>query len=126
VRKKILSISGHRHMNYLLKTTFSNNYSVIPANNISDGITKLKTTKNIDLFIIDADFETQESIDFMKFVSNSSLYSKPVIVLLSDQKIVDRFGNEITPHYFVKPFDPVKLITAANEILRQVLTMQSK
>ncbi len=104
-------------MNYLLKTTFSNNYSLIPASDIFSGISKLKTTKNIDLFIIDADFETQESIDFIKFVSHSSLYSKPFLVLFSDQKLIEKFGKQFRPQYFIKPFDPVELITAARQIL---------
>ncbi|GEO10792.1 hypothetical protein SAE01_32880 [Segetibacter aerophilus] len=106
-------------MNYLLKTTLSESYSLIPADDIAAGITKLKTIGNIDLLIVDADFETQESVDLIQFLSNSSLYSKPVILLLTDQKIIKKFDQDILPHYFLKPFDPVKLIAAANKILQQ-------
>ncbi|HEX8461599.1 MAG TPA: hypothetical protein VF623_09220 [Segetibacter sp.] len=123
MNKKILSITGNTPMNYILKTTFSNNYNLIPANNISSGISKLKTTKNVALFIIDADFETQESIDFIKFVSGSGLYSKPMIVLASDKRIIENFDNKIRPHCFLKPFDPVELIIAANNLIQKPLTM---
>ena len=120
MRKNILSINSNRPMNYLLQTILSDQYKVIPALDVFQGMYELKRNDEIELIIADVDHNTKESWDFIQHIKTSKLYNKPVIVLTSDKgkRTVEKMAEANVYDFFLKPFDPVELIRTINELVK--------
>jgi response regulator RpfG family c-di-GMP phosphodiesterase len=119
MRKNILSINGNRPMNYLLQTVLCNRYNFISASDVYQGIHQLKGEEEIDLIIIDADYHTQESWDFIQHLKTSGLYHhKPVIVLASrDKKANERSNRSKVYDLFYKPFSPLDIVKSIDALM---------
>ena len=107
-------------MNYLLQTILSDQYKVIPALDVFQGMYELKRNDEIELIITDVDHNTKESWDFNQHIKTSKLYNKPVIVLTSDKgkRTVEKMAEANVYDFFLKPFDPVELIRTINELVK--------
>jgi len=107
-------------MNYLLHTVLSGRYSFIPVSDVYQGINELKIKEQIDLIIIDVDYHTQESWDFIQHIKTSGLYQDmPVIVLVSkeNKKITEKTASSKVYDFFYKPFSPVDIVKTIDEIM---------
>jgi CheY-like chemotaxis protein len=116
--KRILSINGNKAMHYLLQTIFENEYEFIPAMNVYHGMHQLKNLKNIQLMIIDVDFETEQSWEMVHHIKTSKLFQCPVMILTTnnDDTIKNKCYELGIDDVFFKPFNPVDLITAVKSL----------
>jgi len=112
--KSILSVNGNKAMNYLLKTILENEYQFVPANDVFHGMHHLRISRQIDVLVVDLDYQPQQSWELIEHIKSSQLYQVPVIVLATEntellrQKCYELEVDEI----FFKPFNPVDLIAA--------------
>lgn len=108
----VLSINGNRAMNYILKTGFGSKYKVITVSNVYEASQELKRNNNIDMILVDVDYQTEECVDFVQHLNSSIMYSKPVILLGSshNKAIAEKLeGAKDVRELFIKPFDPINL-----------------
>ena len=117
--KCVLSISGNKAMNYLMQTVLSRAYRSITTDDVFQGMYLLKHNQDIDLLIIDIDYQTKESLDCILHINTSKLYKKPIIVLSNgqNQKANDTVLESNVYDHFIKPFNPVELLKSINELL---------
>ncbi len=108
-------------MNFLVQTVLSPSYNVLAVSDVYAGMHELKRKDTISLIIIDADYQTNESLDFIHHVKTSSLYQETaVFVLASSQNWKDRLTDD---HFirvdecFYKPFSPQNLLQRINEVI---------
>jgi CheY-like chemotaxis protein len=117
--KSILSVNGNRAMNYLLKTILEKEYQFVPANDVFQGMHYLRNNKEIDVLIVDLDYQPQQGWELIEHIKSSRLYHMPVIVLATDntellrQKCYELEVDEI----FFKPFNPEDLIAATKSTI---------
>jgi DNA-binding response OmpR family regulator len=107
-------------MNYLLKTVLSNKYEFITTSDVFQGIHELKNRQEIDLVMIDVDYDPQESWNFIQHIQTSGLYQDvPVIVFVSKGSkalVESKLGFE-ADHFFYKPFSPMDVIKAVDALV---------
>ena len=113
--RNILSIG--QSMNYLLETALSNSYELITVEDVFHGMHMLKQNKEIDLIIIDIDFQTKEAIDFILHIHSSRLYKQRVFALVSTLNYLsyESVLNRCVHGHFKKPFNPIELVKAINK-----------
>lgn len=107
-------------MNYLLQTVLSSRYGFIPVADVFEGINELKRKEEIDLIIIDVDYHSQESWDFIQHIKTSGLYEdKPVIVLVSkeNKKVTEKTASSKVYDFFYKPFSPLDIVKTIDELM---------
>jgi DNA-binding response OmpR family regulator len=116
--KRILSVNGNKAMHYLLQTIFRNEFQVLPVMDVYKGMHILKADKEVELLIVDVDFEAEESWEMIHHVKTSRLYQVPVIVLTTSNN--DTIKNKCyelgIDEVFFKPFNPVDLIAAVKSL----------
>jgi DNA-binding response OmpR family regulator len=116
--KRILSINGNKAMHYLLQTIFKNEFQVLAVMDVYKGMHILKTDNEVDLLIVDVDFEAEQSWEMIHHVKTSRLYEVPVIVLTTSN--TDTIKNKCyelgIDEVFFKPFNPVDLIAAVKSL----------
>jgi DNA-binding NtrC family response regulator len=118
MRPCILSISGKDGINYLIKTVLSSKYQIILSNNVFEAGLKMRTTKSINLAIVDIDHRTTESVEFISHLSTSSIYRLPLIILHTDKNVLLESCPEIRCFKsFQKPFNPIHLFETVNRCL---------
>lgn len=114
----LLSVNGHRAMNFLLQTIFEKDFQFLPADDPYQALQLLKGSRSVEAIIVDVDFQPQQNWEFIQHIKSSRLYQAPVIILSSGnadelkQKCINLDIDEI----FFKPFNPVDLITAIKRI----------
>ena len=115
----IMSVNGNTAMNYLLRTILGKEYSFVPVDDVFQGMFQLRTRQNIELLIVDIDFQPQQSWEFINHIKTSKLYEIPVMVLttLNNQSIQQKCYEVAIDEIFVKPFDPVELISSVRSII---------
>jgi len=108
-------------MNFLVQTVLSPTYNVLTVPDVYAGMHELKRKDTISLIIIDADYQTNESLDFIHHVKTSSLYQDTaVFVLASSHNWKERLADD---HFikvdecFYKPFSPQKMLQRINEVI---------
>lgn len=116
--KTILIVSGSTAMNYLLQTVLKKEYEIISVSDVFQAMQHLRKNKLIKTILIDLDFQMQHGWELIEHIKSSRLFQLPVIVLSTDKndtlkkKCYDFEVDEI----FIKPFNPLDLITAINMI----------
>ena len=116
--RNVLSISHNKAMGYLLSTILTDSFRPVVVEDVFHGMNLLKYEHNISLIIIDIDYQTKESIDFILHINSSKIYNKPIIVLSSiqNQKANESEIEAFVYHYFKKPFNPIELVNIINEL----------
>lgn len=106
-------------MSYLLQTVIGNIHKLVITEDVFQGMHQLKHKQNINLIIIDIDYQTKESIDFIQHINSSKLYNKPVIVLsnVQNKKSNEAVIETIVFKYFIKPFSPIELIHSIDKLV---------
>ncbi len=121
---RILSINGNKPMNYLLKTFLSQDYKIITASAVKEGIPHLKS-EDIELIIVDLDMRTNENIDFIYYIRESWLFKKPFIVLSADKTIVDELSKDMFINSILKPFNPLDLVKMTAHLVNKQTTFSA-
>jgi len=116
--KNILSVNGNKAMHYLLKTIFKNEYGFIPVTDAYHAMYQLKTNNNINLLIVDVDYETEQSWEMIQHIKTSKLHQIPVIVLTTtnDDTIKNKCYEFGIDDVFFKPFNPIDLVAAVKSL----------
>lgn len=117
--RNVLVISHNKAMSYLIRTVLGNLFQLIIVEDVFHGMHRLKYKKDINLIIIDIDYQTKESIDFILHINSSKLYNKPLIVISSvqNQKTNEAVIEANVYDYFIKPFNPIELVDSINELI---------
>ncbi len=118
---KILSVNSNKSMNYLIQTVVSAQHKVVTSSTINDGLKQLKKQTDIDLIVIDIDSGAEKNLAFLEYLGSSAIYSRPVIVLASDADTFKLIPESISYRSMMKPFDPIQLIDAINELTKTPL-----
>src|SRR5829696_8697086 len=119
MNRTLLSINGNKPMNYMLQTVLSRKYKITAVADVFQGMQQLKKNEAIELIVVDVDFNTEESWEFIQHIKSSWIYNRPLIVLTSDRTV---FTSEKTTEYkvdyfFQKPFSPIDLIKTIDALL---------
>lgn len=106
-------------MNFLVQTVLSPRYNLVPVSDVYQGMGELKRSEDIDLIIVDLDYQTQENLDFIQHIKTSGLYQeKAVIVLMSKDKW--QSGKSESSRFdkcFYKPFSPEEMVRSIDELM---------
>lgn len=117
--KSILSVNGNKAMNFLLQTIFEKEYDFIPANDVYEGMHRIRTDRKITALIVDLDYQQQQSWELIEHIKSSRLYNLPVILLSTDNtELLQKKCYELeVDEIFFKPFNPLDLITTIKNMV---------
>jgi two-component system, chemotaxis family, chemotaxis protein CheY len=106
-------------MNYMLQTVLSGKYKIIAEGDVFQGMHQLKTNEAVELIVVDVDFNTEESWEFIQHIKTSWIYNRPVVVLTSDKSLnaKEKIAQSGVDYYFQKPFSPVDLVKTIDALL---------
>ncbi len=106
-------------MNFILQTVLSRKYKFTAVADVFQGMEELKTNDSIELIVVDVDYNTEESWEFVQHIKSSWIYSRPVIVLTSDKSFLasEKAHETDVAYYFEKPFSPMDLIKTIDALL---------
>ncbi len=101
-------------MNYLLQTIFKKEYELMPVTDVLHAMYQLKVDKNIELIIVDVDYETKRSWELVQHIKTSRMFSIPVVVLATaNNELIEKNSYEYNvDETFFKPFNPADLVSA--------------
>ena len=116
--KKVLSIGQNKAMNYLVRTVLSGLYQLVIVEDVFLGMHLLRQKLDINLVVIDIDYQTKESIDLILHINSSKIYNRPVIVLssLENQQRYRSLMEARVYGHFVKPFNPIELVNSIDKL----------
>lgn len=126
MKKKVLIIDDSRPIRLLLEAVFSREFTVISAEDGLAAMSWLSGGNTADLIITDLQMPHIDGWELVQFLSGSHLYRDiPVIVLSAVLNPSDGgIGHCSNVRAFVtKPFDPVKLVELAHNILNPQLSV---
>lgn len=123
--KRILSVNGNKAMNYLLQTIFKKEYELMPVTDVFHAMYHLKTDSDIELIIVDVDYESKKSWELIQHIKTSRMFSVPVVVLATaNTDLIEKNCYEYNiDDTFFKPFNPADLVNAVKAtVSNNVLT----
>jgi len=106
-------------MNFLIQTVLSPSYNLAAVSDVYQGMNEMKRNPEIELIIIDIDFNSQENWDFVSHINTSGLYQgTPIIALTSNDKVQNdpMLAHQVNS-FFHKPFSPQELEKTISELL---------
>lgn len=117
--RTVLSINGNKSMNYMLQTVLSRKYKITAVADVFQGMQHLKNDDAIEAIVLDVDFNTEESWEFIQHIKSSWIYNRPIVVLTSDKMLFasEKAGAASVDYFFQKPFSPVDLIKTIDALL---------
>jgi DNA-binding response OmpR family regulator len=117
--RTVLSINGNKPMNYMLQTVLSRKYRISAVGDVFQGMQHLRKDEAVELVVVDVDFNTDESWEFIQHIKSSWIYNRPVIVLTSDKTTAasERAAECGVDYFFRKPFSPIDLIKTIDALL---------
>jgi CheY-like chemotaxis protein len=117
--RTLLSINGNKPMNYMLQTVLSRKYKITAVADVFQGMQQLEKNESIQLIVVDVDFNTEESWEFIQHIKSSWIYNRPVVVLTSNKtpSANDTIVSSSVDYIFQKPFSPVDLIKTIDALL---------
>jgi len=117
--RTVLSINGNKPMNYMLQTVLSRKYKIVAVSDVFQGMQHLQKSEAIELIVVDVDFNSDETWEFIQHIKSSWIYNRPVIVLTSDKALETSemaIGSGVD-YFFQKPFSPIDLIKTIDALL---------
>ncbi|MBS1668654.1 MAG: response regulator transcription factor [Bacteroidetes bacterium] len=120
MKQQILAIDDSKAIRFLLQTVLSKEYDVITIPDGCSAMHWLSKKKLPDLFIIDPQLPDMENWELVQHLSSSGIFGDiPIIVLSSLTDIETKLKCEEykVASYFLKPFNPVNLLSNINEVL---------
>jgi CheY-like chemotaxis protein len=119
MKRQLLAIDDSKAIRFLIQTIFGKKYQVITA---SDGCSAMYwlTKKNLpDLIIADPQLPDMKNWELIEHLRSSGLYKNIPIIVLSNltKSETNAKAKELgIIQTFVKPFNPVELIKAVDNI----------
>ena len=120
MRKEILVIEDSKAIRFMLQTILRKHYKVT---SVSDGVSAmycLRKNALPDLIILNPDLTDFPDWELIKYLQSSHLYSSIPMMVLSNQIEEETRVNSIkygVVDFFVKPFNPLRLLESVDNIL---------
>lgn len=117
---KILVVDDDKEIVQLLEIYVRNEgYEPVAAYNGKDALTKLNTTPDIGLVILDLMMPEMDGIEVIKRIRKDS--SIPILVLSAKTADMDKIQGLITgaDDYVTKPFNPLEVMARVRSLLRR-------
>lgn len=117
---KILVVDDDKEIVQLLEIYVRNEgYEPVSAYNGKDALTKLNTTPDIGLVILDLMMPEMDGIEVIKRIRKDS--SIPILVLSAKTADMDKIQGLITgaDDYVTKPFNPLEVMARVRSLLRR-------
>jgi CheY-like chemotaxis protein len=119
----MLAVDDNKAMRYLLQTIFSKRYNVVTAADAASAMYWLSKKKFPDVIIANAQLSDVDDWEFIANLKNSALYRDiPTVVLSSfENEATERYCSDYkVTKFFRKPFNPISLINAVEELTGRV------
>lgn len=120
MKKQILAIDDSKAIRFLLQTVLGKDYTVVTAPDGCSAMYYLSKRNLPDLIITDAQLPDMQDWELIEQLTTSGIYRDiPVMVISSlDKAQVEARCQEFgVAQYFTKPFNPVDLIKAVEQVL---------
>ena len=120
MKKQILAIDDSKAIRFLLQTVLGKDYTVVTAPDGCSAMYYLSKRNLPDLIITDAQLPDMQDWELIEQLTTSGIYRDiPVMVISSlDKTQVEARCQEFgVAQYFTKPFNPVDLIKAVEQVL---------
>lgn len=117
---KILVVDDDKEIVQLLEIYVRNEgYEPVAAYNGKDALTKLNTTPDIELVILDLMMPEMDGMEVIKRIRKDS--SIPILVLSAKTADMDKIQGLITgaDDYVTKPFNPLEVMARVRSLLRR-------
>jgi CheY-like chemotaxis protein len=121
MKKQILAIDDSKAIRFLLQTVLGKEYQVITVPDGYSAMYYLSHRSQPDLIIADPQLPDMENWELIQQLSSSGMYGDiPVIVLsgLDSKETALKCLEYGVVRHFLKPFNPVELMTAINGLVR--------
>lgn len=122
-KKSILVIDDDFSIRTLLEIILKNEYQVYCFPNGYDALVWIESNDIPDLVIVDVQMPVLNGLQFIKSLNTSGYYNEiPIIVLsgLDDTETKKKCTETGAIEFFLKPFDPNKLLNSINRILHKI------
>jgi DNA-binding NtrC family response regulator len=106
-------------MNFMLQTVLSPRYNLVPVSDVYEGMSELQKRDEIEVVIVDLDFHTQESLDFIQHIKSSGLYQDTSVIVLSSNNNKEnvKIDSSKVTNFFYKPFSPLDMLRSIDDLL---------
>lgn len=103
----------------MLQTVLSRRYKITAVPDVFQGMQQLRSNEAIELILVDVDFNTEDSWEFIKHIKSSWIFNRPIVVLTSDRTVAasETAAASGVDYFFQKPFSPVDLIKTIDALL---------
>jgi len=121
MKKQILAIDDSKAIRFLLQTVLGREYHVVTVPDGYSAMYYLSHRSQPDLIIADPQLPDMEHWELIQQLASSGLYGDIPLIVLSG---LDHKETELkclehgVVKYFMKPFNPVDLMTAINELVQ--------
>lgn len=123
MKKTLLVVIENKPMRFLFETIFHKKYKVSSVPNAFNAMGELNQDSNIEVIIIDTDYDGPQAWNFIQHVSSSSLYGNiPIIVVGSknDEQIKIKCMELGVVKYYAKPFHPINLMETVDTLMGSI------
>ena len=120
MKQQILAIDDSKAIRFLVQTVLSKQYEVITVADGCSAMYWLSKRKLPDLFIIDPQLPDMENWELIQHLSSSGIFGDIPIIALSSLSLDEtqvKCQEYKVASYFLKPFNPVNLLSDINKIL---------
>jgi len=118
MKKQILAIDDSKAIRFLLQTVLGKEYQVVTVPDGYSAMYYLSHRTAPDLIIVDPQLPDMENWELVQQLSSSGMYGDIPVLVLSG---LDKKETEVkcleyeVAKYFLKPFNPVELLSAIQE-----------
>jgi DNA-binding response OmpR family regulator len=128
MKKQILAIDDSKAIRFLLQTILSKDYQVITMPDGCSAMYWLSKRNLPDLIIADPQLPDMDNWELIHQLSSSGIYGDiPLLVLsgLDNQETQVKCIEFGVSKYFLKPFNPVDLLTSINNLMKKQVVDKS-
>ena len=120
MKKQILAVDDSKAIRFLLQTVLGKSYQVITVPDGCSAMHWLSKRNFPHLIIADPQLPDLENWELIQQLSSSGIYKNiPVMVLsgLSAEETEEKCAAYSVQKYFLKPFNPVNLVYAVQQLI---------
>jgi DNA-binding response OmpR family regulator len=120
MKKEVLAIDDSKAIRFLLQTVLGKEYQMVTVPDGCSAMYWLSKKRLPDLIIADPQLPDMENWELIQQLTSSGIYSAvPILVLsgLGKSETEARCLEFGVRKYFLKPFNPVELVSSINEII---------
>ena len=120
MRKEILVIDDSKAMRFMLHTILKKHYKVI---SVPDGLSAMYYLRNAqqpDLIIMDPELPDFSDWELVRYLTGSHLFSSIPLIVISGENEEDTRAKSVNSgvaDFFLKPFNPLRLFEAVDNIM---------